>query len=319
MLIYYMDTISLSKGENIVDGWKRLVRNECLFILETTRSRKQPDERIHDIRKALKKIRGLLRVVWEDFQEYGQENIFFRDVGRSMSKIRDYQAVQDTLIRLYSTKDQPASKRSCRTVAKKLNRSRSAIEKQILKREKIFDVIHQQIQDKLTEMETWTLGQTSLESFVSGIKKVYKKGYHLRKVAEATGKAEDYHEWRKQAKYLRYQLEFLNPLWPNLMTFWEGEMHQLTDYIGEEHDLVVLQQLIETEGVYLVNTNERLAFDKTVAYHKSLCRLNALSLGAKCYSEKPGNFKKRLVGISEAYQYGLSLEKNEKAPKLNGA
>ncbi|WP_460538107.1 CHAD domain-containing protein [Echinicola sediminis] len=309
-----MDTISLNKDENIATGWKRLITEQCQSIAEVLRSRKAPPERIHDIRKSLKKIRGLLRAVKEGFPGYTEENIFFRDAGRAVSKLRDYQAVQDTLVRLYATKDHPANKSTCRTIAKKLDRAKSTLEKQMLKKEKVLESINLQIQEKLTEIEDWSLERSSFDVLSSSITKVYKKGYRLRKIAEATGKSEDFHEWRKQAKYLRYQLEFLNPLWPNLMTFWEGEMHQLTDYIGEGHDLVVLQEMIETEGVFISNTKERLAFDETVAYHKSLCSLNALDLGSKCYSERPKNFKQRLEAIWEAYQYGLSLEKNEKAP-----
>jgi len=314
MLIYSMMTINLIRGEKFDEGWKRLIIEQCQLVLSHLKNRKNPYESIHETRKAFKKIRGLLRLVRNIFPAYREENIFFRDQGRVLSEIRDYQAVQDTLLRLYSTNERPAKRNTCKGIAKMLNRKRVTLEKQLLKKEKIFDQISQNIIQKLKEIEEWSLEEASFSHFLNNIKHVYKKGLRLYEIAKSTGEASDFHEWRKQSKYLRYQLEFLFPLWPNLMSCWENEMHTLTDYIGEEHDLIVLKQLMEAEDITIKNSKERLEFEETVTFHKEQCRSNALTLGAKCYSERPKFFRARVNGIWEAYQRELDEFSKENAP-----
>jgi hypothetical protein len=55
------------------------------------------------------------------------------------------------------------------------------------------------------------------------------------------------HVWRKRAKYLRHQIEALNVLDPVMMMRHELELEQLTDLLGDDHDLAVLLGRFHTD------------------------------------------------------------------------
>lgn len=49
------------------------------------------------------------------------------------------------------------------------------------------------------------------------------------------------HEWRKRVKYHRYHLRILEPLWPGVWGARREEVHDLSDLLGDDHDLAVLR------------------------------------------------------------------------------
>ena len=52
------------------------------------------------------------------------------------------------------------------------------------------------------------------------------------------------HEWRKRTKDLRYALELLEPLWPDVMEAFAAEVDDLADLLGEDHDLALLEAFV---------------------------------------------------------------------------
>ncbi|WP_215225750.1 CHAD domain-containing protein [Echinicola shivajiensis] len=238
---------------------------------------------VHESRKAFKKCRTALRAGKLGFKGYKDENLFFRDLGRLLSQLRDYQAVQDTLLHLYQTKDHPARRASCKIISKPLLVKKAQLERNLIRNDKLFEKIVNLLQFKLEEINNWELELASFELLAKGLKKVYKKGQKIRHKACVTGKLEDFHEWRKQAKYFYYQLEFISPLWPNYIGVLNSEFNQLTDKIGEEHDLVILEELMDTERISIKNTTRMNAFRECIDYHKQAARKESLGLGSRCY------------------------------------
>ena len=50
-----------------------------------------------------------------------------------------------------------------------------------------------------------------------GVKRVYRQGRKAFDQVKAEATVENLHEWRKQVKYLRHQLELLAPTWPKVV------------------------------------------------------------------------------------------------------
>ena len=77
-------------------------------------------------------------------------------------------------------------------------------------------------------------------SSVRAIEEVYATGRESLRAARQTPTSERLHEWRKDTKYLWYDLQILEPLWPGVMTEWAAQAHRLSEYLGDDHDLAVL-------------------------------------------------------------------------------
>ena len=56
-----------------------------------------------------------------------------------------------------------------------------------------------------------------------------------------------FHEWRKRVKYLWYHMDILQQAWPVMLQDTANELHLLSDFLGDAHDLVVLKETLLAE------------------------------------------------------------------------
>jgi CHAD domain-containing protein len=131
--------------------------------------------------------------------------------------------------------------------------------------------------------------------------------------AATEGAAECFHEWRKQVKYLRYQLEFLTPVWPELLRELAEQAHQLADDLGDEHDLTVLRERAQAH-------HDTLATDLGILLalidgRRLELRAEAVRRGRQLYEEKPRVFAIRLRGYWDNWRLGAAFSAQDSKAK----
>jgi CHAD domain-containing protein len=132
------------------------------------------------------------------------------------------------------------------------------------------------------------------------LRQVYRQGRHaLAEARDQTG-PEAFHEWRKKAKYLRYALETLEPLWPPVIHSLADQAHELTNYLGDDHDLTVLRQ--KTHDT--LNSAEAAVFTALIERLQMQLRQKAVRLGSKVYEEKPKVFTHRFAEYWKEWRHG---------------
>lgn len=62
-------------------------------------------------------------------------------------------------------------------------------------------------------------------------------------------RVETLHEWRKRAKDLRYVMELLELMWPEMIHPRAGEVERLESDLGEDHDLAMLPAHVIADSV----------------------------------------------------------------------
>jgi hypothetical protein len=91
----------LQPDEPVAEGVLSIARVQIDLAVELLESADggELDEAIHESRKALKRVRALVRVARDGLgdQTYRRENQTFRDAGRALSSVRDARAMVDTL------------------------------------------------------------------------------------------------------------------------------------------------------------------------------------------------------------------------------
>ena len=86
-------------GEPVPEGIKRIVREEIEAAARhlSGQGSADRDEAIHEARKSIKKIRGVLRLMRPELGDiYRTENALFRDIGLQLSQFRDAGASIET-------------------------------------------------------------------------------------------------------------------------------------------------------------------------------------------------------------------------------
>jgi hypothetical protein len=74
---------------SVEDALRRIVREEAQNALDQVSGEGDLSARVHEMRKTVKKLRGLLRLVRPVFLEARAENAVLRDAGQGLSGLRD--------------------------------------------------------------------------------------------------------------------------------------------------------------------------------------------------------------------------------------
>ncbi|AVR45895.1 hypothetical protein C7S20_11885 [Christiangramia fulva] len=257
-------------------------------------------EAVHNIRKRFKKIRALARLVRDEMGEenYKNINIFYRDFGRELSELRDLTAHLETIQALRQSYGDHLYANFFNSLTKEIQALRDKLEEELKEKKFFSEYIPRQLRLASKKKVTWPVEKDDIQIILPSIKRVYKRGRKAMLKAEEEPTAAVYHEWRKRVKYLWYQLRLLEDAWPNLFDAWEDEVHSLANFLGDDHDLVVLKEKIENGSLEIPDKQKELLLAIIKKSSENL-RKKAHEIGKLIYAEEPKTFKNRIKNYAE--------------------
>ncbi len=277
--------------ENVRSVYSELLNQS---IYELTHSYGRSHSAVHETRKCFKKIRALIRLVRDEIGEDTCKayNIFFRDEGRKISDLRDVNVLIETLDDINKAYQHELSEEVFTGIRAKLIRKKHALSKKLLYRKKILQKIFGRLEETDVYLPSISIQHESFSAFEGGLHRVYKRARKGLVKAYAERSVEAFHDWRKRAKYLRYQIDLLSPSWPSVLSLQEKELNNLTDLLGEHHDLAVLED--EIAAINIKNTEALEVLLALIHERKRILEEEARPLGARLFAEKPKSFLNRL-------------------------
>lgn len=299
--------------ESVPDGIRRIVREEIESATRelTTASGAKRDEAIHEARKSIKKVRGALRLMQPQLgRAYREENRGLGDTGRQLSEIRDAEAiieVFDGVVEKYRGQLKPEA---IRAVRRGLLRNKRETEQKL----KVDTIIHRAVstlKTTATAAEHWPLTADGFQAIAPGYSKRYKRGRQAMEVARKDPRPETFHEWRKRVKDHWYHVRLLESLWTEVLQAREGELKNLETWLGDDHNLFVLQEKLQADADrYGGDRNVKLFGNLMADYSKQL-REQSLSLGERLYEQKPKALVRDMSKLWDAWQNQPASMKEE--------
>ena len=253
---------------------------------------RDPHTAIHQCRQSIKILRATLRLLRFELAEdlFKGENQFYRDESGKLSAARDLTAMLETIDKMSEAGLKKAMVSKLSTLKTSINKERSGYSKDIA--QQIADTrVALAAHPFITKQITWS--EDYVNNLLQGLTKVYRRGYKCFQICQDNPSSEDFHQWRKRAKYLRYQLMILRNLWPAMMVSWEKELNHLTNFLGEANNIAVLQHYLLSKRSGLNKKERDLILMLTQDNHKTYIA-KANSLGQKLYSERPKAFTRRM-------------------------
>ncbi len=269
-----------------------IVRDELLRHLETAvkalRAGDPSDKQIHRARKELKRARANLRLLRDTVGKaaYIRENAALRDAARPLSGVRDAAILRETADKLISALPRGACRRFLLKVRRALEQARlqARAELRALNAARDSAVC---LTAAAARMRKWRLDQSDTASVCSGLQRVYRRGREALAIACADPTNENFHEWRKQVKYLGQAMEAWNGNSTNGAKRLVKRADKLADYLGDDHDLVVFEERLEKlDSPHLI----RPAITRDIAGRRSDLREKALRKGRRLFQVKPRSF-----------------------------
>ena len=195
-------------------------------------------EAVHDVRKRCKKLRGLIRLVRPAFGGYSDENAAFRGIARMISGARDAKVMQDTYDLLMADHDGSLDRTALGPIRRQFTMERkSRIEDGGV--DDHLDEARERLVEARERVQSWTLDNDGWDAVAGGLKKTYGRAVDAAETARACPDGEQFHELRKRVKYHWYHCRLLENLWPDMMATRKHAAKQLSDILGDHHDLHV--------------------------------------------------------------------------------
>ncbi|MEQ8755713.1 MAG: CHAD domain-containing protein [Coleofasciculus sp. G1-WW12-02] len=254
------------------------------------------EEAVHDARKRLKQLRALVRLVRDEIgsQTYHQENNCFRDAGRLLSDVRDAQVAIETLDDLTEHFAKIISANGFKEVRQALEARSQSISERVLAEKNAQDDAIRMIKEARKRVKHWSIKSNDWSTIESSLQRVYKRGDKGLNCAVKQPSVETFHDWRKRVKYLWYHLRILKLVWPDFMDQMASETKELADYLGDDHDLAMLRQLLKHEPKLARDRTQLDALLGLIDRRRLQLQQSAQFLGRRIYAEKPGVFVERI-------------------------
>jgi CHAD domain-containing protein len=292
-------------GVPVADEVRRVARGRIDHALDELRgdSDSTREEAVHEARKDMKKLRALVRLVRGAIGDelYRAENAAFRDIARHLAGVRDADVMLATLSDLEERFGElPGAARRLRPalVAHRFRTSAAALGGST------SPVIASLVQAR-ARVEDWPLETDGFDAFIEGFWRSYRRGRRDYEAAREEPTAESIHEWRKRAKDLWYHCLLLQESWKPVMSALADEAHELSDRLGDDHDLAVLLEWAHEHSSALNGSDPILrGFDVIVESRRRELQEESFEFGERLYADKPNVFVGRVESWWEATARG---------------
>src|SRR4051812_47882261 len=291
----------LVPGEPVPDEVRRVARERIDHAIEELRGNSESSraQSVHEARKDMKKLRALLRLVRGEIGDevYAHENACFRETAGQLSGVRDADVMILTLAdleRRYG--DLPGAARKLRP-ALVAHRFRVAAGSTRPAVQTAIDTLA----EARDRVDGWPLHTHGFEAFEEGLGRSYRRGRKAYHRAQELPTPENMHEWRKRVKDLWYHVSLLEEAWEPVMSALGDEAHELSDRLGDEHDVSVLVEWAHRHASALNGADPLLrGFDVIGASRRRELQQEAFAYGSRLYADKPSRFVARIEGWWEA-------------------
>ncbi|MDR3404471.1 MAG: CHAD domain-containing protein [Chthoniobacter sp.] len=248
-------------------------------------------EAIHEARKHFKKLRALVQLLREPLGAKGvhAEQIFYRDAGREFQRLRDAQAQTATLEalaeRFFETKRPPIVLAARRVLAAEEQLARRALAKK-----GGCDAVLDGLRDARLRVAAWKLDDFRWKELRAALHRSYRRARDAWRHACDEPKPRALHDWRRRTKDLLYHASLCHSIAPEFMEELAGELEVLGEFLGDDHDLVVLRTLLERHPRDISAGHARDAFFQMFALRREELLDAAFDLAGRVFLESPGEF-----------------------------
>jgi CYTH domain-containing protein/CHAD domain-containing protein len=292
-------TFRLKPGESISEGLPSIARgrlDKAIGVLEDADA-DTLGEAIHAARKALKRLRTTLRLARDELGDdvYRRENTIMRDAGRRLSGARDSQVVVETLDGLVERHGDELAAGCFDALRETLREEHEAAQARMREDTGAVSDVVGELRAARDRTADWPLGDQAVDGLASGFHRIYRRGRKALAVADEGPGTESLHELRKRVKDLWYASQIVRPAAPKKTRKLAGRAHDLSDLIGEDHDLAVLLATAEDRRE-AVTDDELATLAELIGRRRAELQRRALKAARRLYRRKPSAALRR-VGL----------------------
>lgn len=230
---------------------------------------------VHDLRKRIKKLRGLLRLLRAGLPVSSDEIAALRVAAQGVSPLRDAEVLLSWHDRLEGPAD--GALRAALVARAQAERAGSDLARGLDEARAVLEAM-------AARMPLWRVRGRDGRVIAAGLHRSLTRGAAAMQAARDGG-AEALHDWRKRVKDLWYQARLMQPVWPEGIAPWRQAADDLGEMLGDHHDLAVFVAM--AEGLEGAAAAEAVPLRAKALRLSADIEARAFALGAQLYAAPP--------------------------------
>jgi hypothetical protein len=319
----------LLRSETAANGLRRIALGQLDLAIELLRGESPlaPEEAVHETRKALKRLRALMRLLEGEIgaKRATRERAVLRDAAGALAGARDAEVMVNTLDALMRRRSRELGRRrGLIELREHLRNERRTATAQTLGDSVTRTEVAQELSALRARVAQWQLRDRSADRLLGyGLQRIYHAGRDGRRRAGARKPGpRALHKWRKHVKDLRYALEILDVQYPSgahgkspggrrpdkpsskpaskRIAKLAHRADVLGELLGEEHDLMVLGERAGSYKPLKRHRRARKQLLRAISRRRARLRKRALRQGEDLYERRPRRFVRRVRAAMRA-------------------
>ena len=274
-------------GEDVQD----LMDGQIARIEAHLRSSAAIEDRVHDVRKRTKETRALLRLVRSALgSQFRIENLWYRDAARELAPARNAAALVESVKKLRKHATDRAALRALRHVERVLKHIRvdgAQLESRIAS-------LLEHLADARARLKKWPQLADRFSTIGEGLQRTFGDGRRALREVTNDPTAETFHELRKRVKDHWYHGQLLRRVWPEFMTRYAEVVEEVSDALGDHHDLIVLRETLREDPTAYGDQNALETTFAVIQKRRTQLEKKSMRLSSEIYAEGPPQFRDRL-------------------------
>lgn len=312
-----MPEFHLIPGETLSGGLRRMCLEQFETSLDGISSPEDLNASIHELRKSNKRVRALLRMVRPVVGEkvYRAENEVLAKASRLVGPVRDGKVLIDAVTRLRGRYGHLLAPGIFGGIEERLRNRQHRMMARVIEDPEVMGQVSALIYRARSRYAAWPTDASdprigpriipnSFRSIGGGISQTYERGRKAMNLAYDRRNPEQFHEWRKQVKYLRHQMQIVSPVWPEVIGGLASSLEQLGDVLGDEHDQSELIRITAALPELAPDPDERNLLVALSNQRRRELEAAAGVMGGRIYAEGAAQFTSRLKAYWSAWSYG---------------
>jgi CHAD domain-containing protein len=175
-----------------------------------------------------------------------------------------------------------------------LRERRSRIASEITDLDEQLAMLSNDLRNAADRIDDWKLSEQGFSAIAGGLEQTYARGCDALDELDVDAADEAWHEWRKRVKYHWYHTRLLQSVWKPMMNVRRSELSRLADLLGDDHDLAVLTDLMDSEPDLFGTPVQQESLRELIAERRKVLKQRALDLGERLYAEHPSELCHRM-------------------------
>ena len=278
-------------------------------LSELEGSRERLDEHIHECRQHLKRVRAVLRLIEPELGRgrFRRVDAAARSIARGLAAARDSAALEESFVALLKRTDAAARAPLDARLAQ-LSQALFPVEQRAVQASEAALSQREPLAELRAEVERLRLESTDFELVRPGFRDSFARARRALVRAEAQPTNERLHSLRTHAKRFQNQLALFEPLWPRLLRAERQEITRMTEALGADHDLSLLEQKLA--GMNL-DRELRAFLEGACAARKAVLRERAQKIARRVFAESPKGLASRFARYYAGFMAAAETARHE--------